>query len=253
MQKIKVFVATVKPLNIQLPTRYIPIQCGSANNQEMGYLRDDQGRNISKKNPNYCELTAVFYIWKNIKNTDIVGLCHHRRYFFSQVLSLNTNNILTEKKIIKLMKKYDVILPTRYYFNKKVKDNYAEVHHINDLLECGKIIKQIYPDYIDAFNKVLKRRWLYCFNMLIMKKKDFDNYCQWLFDILFELEKRVDISSYDNYNKRIYGFISERLLNVYMKKNKPRIKELPVYNIDCNKLKQILGIIKRKMLKALTF
>lgn len=253
MKKIKIFVATVKPLKIKLNSIYIPIQCGSAINEILGYLRDDKGTNISKKNPNYCELTALFYIWKNEKNTDIVGLCHHRRYFFSNTFSLNTKNILKEKEIIRILNKYDMILPTRKYFNNKIKTNYKKAHHINDLLECQKIIKKICPEYEEAFNKVLERKWMYCFNMLIMKKKDYDTYCKWLFDILFELEKNIDISSYDNYNKRIYGFISERLLNVYIEKNKPKIKELPVYNIENSLPKQVLGIIKRKILKIINF
>ena len=81
--------------------------------------------------------------------------------------------------------------------------------------------------------------------MCIMNKKNFDNYCKWLFDILFEVEKRVDMSNYTDYEKRLFGFLSERLLNVWLEENNLKLKELDVYNVEDSYFKQrLISIIK---------
>ena len=91
-----------------------------------------------------------------------------------------------------------------------------------------------------AFDKIANGRKLYLYNMFISRKEIFDEYYKWLFDILFELEKRVNISNYTDYDKRIFGFLSERLLSVWLEKNNHlKIKEMPVYNTEQKVLPQI--------------
>lgn len=254
LKPIKIFVATHKKFNFPLKECYAPIQCGAEINKNLGYLKDNEGINISSKNPNYCELTVIYYMWKNIKKDNVVGLCHYRRYFYKNIFN-NKNNILSDTDIDKITNKYDIILPTPCYFNKSIQKNYCDSHHFEDLLECKNIIKEKYPEFENSFDLVLKRKWAYCFNMIITRKEIFDDYCNWLFDILFDLEKKIDISKYDDYNKRVFGFLSERLLNVYIEKNKHKfkIKELPVYNVDNFNFKQRLSIIKRKTLRFIDF
>ena len=69
-------------------------------------------------------------------------------------------------------------------------------------------------------------------NMFIMRKELLDEYCAWLFDILFEVEKRLDISSYSEYDRRVFGFLGERLLDVWVETNKLQYKEVPVINLE---------------------
>ena len=140
------------------------------------------------------------------------------------------------------MKDYDIILPTMGHTYMTVYKQYEKYHDINDLLLCGKIIKKKYPDYYPEFEKLLKQKKYYPFNMFIAKKELIDEYCEWLFDILFESEKTINktLETKDKYNKRVYGFLSERLFNVWIKTKKLKIKELPVYNVEKNKAKEIL-------------
>ena len=76
-------------------------------------------------------------------------------------------------------------------------------------------------------------------NMFVMKKEVFDNYCKWLFSILFDLENKIDIKNRNEYQKRVFGYIAERLLDVWIAKNKIKYIEVPYVNIEGN------GIIKR--------
>lgn len=226
-------VYVVSHKNAKFPTEsiYKPIQVGKK--ESFTEIRDNTGDNISEKNPNYCELTAAYWIWKNDKS-DITGLTHYRRYFFKNKKSNSIENILNEKDIKEILEQYDIILPERERIIKyTVKNAYGKFHHIEDFEKCRQIIEEKYPEYVEAFDKIANGKKLYLYNMFIAEKKIFDEYYKWLFDILFELENRVDISNYSDYDKRIYGFLSERLFNVWLEKNSHlKIKEMPVYNTE---------------------
>ena len=122
---IKIFIAAHKPCMLPEQDCYVPIHVGAKGkdsiplkecgiNKEGTLVRDDDGINISEKNPYYCELTATYYIWKNIK-ADVVGLCHYRRYFSSKKNSGDDENlfknILSEDEIAALMAENDIVVP----------------------------------------------------------------------------------------------------------------------------------------------
>lgn len=215
---------------------YLPIHVGRVEKADLGYLGDDTGDNISAKNANYCELTGLYWAWKNLK-CDYIGLCHYRRYFAHAVSGSDMEKkklaILQRTDYEKLLKQYDVILPKqRNYFIETVRSQYEHVHNKNDLALTEQIVAELYPEYSEAFCKVMGRTKLHIFNMFIMKKEKFDEYCQWLFTILFELEKRIDISSYSQYEARVFGFLSERLLNVWLEKQKLKVKGIDVVFLE---------------------
>lgn len=236
---IKILVATHKKYNMPKESMYLPIHVGCEGKEELGYTGDNTGDNISLKNPNYCELTALYWAWKNLQ-CEYIGLCHYRRYFTMQNLvkrKMKIDNkldlILTKNQVEELLSKHDVILPQkRNYYIETIETHYKNAHHIEDLKKVEEIIEIDYPEYVDSFKSVMNGKTLHLYNMFIMKKYDFDNYCEWLFNILFELEKRVDISNYNNYQKRIYGFLSERLFNVWVIKQGLNIQETPVLNME---------------------
>lgn len=251
-KKINIYVAAHKEAQFPDNSIYVSIEVGAYNKEKFLKVTDNTGDNISDKNSSFCELTAAYWILYN-DNSDIVGLTHYRRYFFKK----DTNKlefVLDESDIKDILKQYDMIVPNKNYLlkYKTVKDAYVSIHKEEDWDLCKEIIIEKYPDYEEAFEQLSNSRSFYTCNMFISSKKIFDDYYKWLFDILFELEKRVDISNYDDYNKRIFGFMSERLFNVWIIKNNINIKEVPVYNTDKKMLPQQIENKLKKVVLRLT-
>ena len=148
-----------------------------------------------------------------------------------------------------LLTKYDVILPKkRNYYIETVRNQYEHAHFKKDLDETEKIIAEKYPGYSDAFTKVMNRRKLYILNMFVMKKSLLDEYCTWLFDILFELEKRTDMTGYDIYEARLFGFMSERLFNVWLERQNLKKCEVSVVFLEIiDWPKKMANFLKRKI------
>ena len=119
---MKIFVAMHKYVDININNRlYEPILVGNNKKEKkVNILSDDTGDNISDKNINYCELTAVYWIWKNSKE-DIVGLCHYRRFLSKRFFSSNSKYYIDEKNLKKDFREgYNVILPKKFYYYKKI-------------------------------------------------------------------------------------------------------------------------------------
>lgn len=149
-------------------------------------------------------------------------------------LVLKRNSGYLDKRTIeRYLSEYDVILPTH---SKKLScslyDAYAHDHHEKDLKCFLDVLAEMYPEYIEVAQDVMKGKFFYPTNMLICRKSFFDAYCSWLFSIMFEVEKHTDTSTYDDYQKRVYGFIAERVLGIYMKANNVKIKNVHVINIE---------------------
>lgn len=213
---------------------YVPIHVGAALNQnDLGYIKDNTGDNISFKNTNYCELTGLYWAWKNL-SADYIGLVHYRRYFSNKgVFSNKKTRIIDQKKAESLLANSPIIVPKpRNYWIETNYSQYSHAHHAIDLDTTRIVIQEKYPEYINAFDKVMKSTMGHRFNMFIMRKDYFNNYCEWLFDILFELEKRLDISSYSKNDARVFGFVSERLLDVWLKTNDIKFKDCPYVFIE---------------------
>lgn len=227
MKDIKVIVAAHKPYQMSDDPLYLPVFVGSKGKQDIGYQRDDAGENISEKNPYFCELTGLYWAVHNLNN-DYIGLCHYRRYFgFGKVNKKDKfSSVLTLKEADSLLNDCDVVLPKkRNYYITTIYDHYKNTMFVEPLDITGEIIKEKYPTYYPEFERLHKRRSAHMFNMLIMKKEILQDYCNWLFDILFELERRVDTSQYDSFHARFYGRVSERLLDVYINTNHIKYKE----------------------------
>lgn len=252
---IKVVIATHKQYEMPSDKMYIPVQVGRAvNKTPLPYIGDNSGKNISWKNANYCELTAVYWAWKNL-NADYIGLAHYRRHFcvtpwYLGLTKNKANKVMTLDKASKLLDKYDVILPKkRHYWIETLMSHYQHTHQIKDLKATRSIIKIKYPQYIESFDKVMNRKSAHMFNMFIMRRDIFEAYSEWLFDILLQLEKQIDISDYSPCEARVFGYISELLLDVWLDKNPINYTEMPVMFMEKqNWFKKIAKFIRNKYL-----
>ncbi len=206
---------------------YLPLHVGAEGKADLGYTKDNTGDNISLKNPNYCELTGMYWAWKNLK-ADYIGFVHYRRYFTRKEIrniELKKDQILNLEDWQRLLSKYPVIVPDkRKYYIETNRSHYNHAHPSIGLDETERIIQEHCQEYHEAFTLVMSRTWAHMFNMFVMRQDLFQQYCQWLFGILFELENRLDISEFDAYNSRVFGFVSERLLDVWLEKN-----QIPYY------------------------
>ena len=111
-----------------------------------------------------------------------------------------------------------------------------------------KVISELCGDYLSAYDQVMLRKYGSRFNMFVMRKDIFHQYCEWLYNILFEVEKQLDISNYSAYDSRVFGFISERLLDVYVLKNQIPYETLPVLNLESQRWgRKIFNFILRKV------
>lgn len=239
---IKIFVSCYKECFFPQMDFLYPIQVGAASNSKRfkGILHDDEGENISLKNPGYCELTAQYWAWKNM-DADYYGFFHYRRYMSFAEEPFESNSFqdvemeyLTQEAITRLnlnpsavtdkVHQYDIIATSavnvsevneRFHnnFDQYVDASYQYREDIDLLLD---IIREKYPEfYATAYRYFFEQQYGYFCNMFIMEKKLFQQYSAWLFDILEEHEKRRDDSQYSIDGCRVSGYLGERLFGIF--------------------------------------
>lgn len=240
----KIFVMTHKVFEEPKDKMYIPLQVGHALKETLKetYLRDDEGEdNISAQNPYFSELTGMYWVWKNFRGADNVGICHYRRY---PVMKMPYERLLAEADCEKILREYDLITTELLTLRSNYYEGFAIDHNLYDLQTTEKVVREKYPDYIDCFVKSVHDNKVYFGNICVMPKELYDSYCSWLFDILFEVQKRIDVSGYDGYRKRVFGFLSEFLQTVWVRENGLRPYECRIAMIG---EKYETGEVKRAM------
>ena len=216
------------------------------NKQNIAFWRDDISidsttcQNISSLNPYFCELSAIYWAWKNL-DSNYYGLFHYRRIFdlhnktrkksieiqYNKFKNKNIENLQTQ------INKYDIIISAQYTESHGLYERYKEAHHINDLDLCINYIKEHYP-YMKESLQILyikNGKWSVA-NMFIMKKELYFEYCEWIFDVLFAVQDKINYKTYDTYQARVFGFLAERLFNVWLEYKKqtsnPKIYYAPI-------------------------
>ena len=151
------------------------------------------------------------YIWKNI-SADVVGLCHYRRYFANKKSLGNSRspfeNVLTKAEIESIMADADVVVPRRNkYFIETLYSHYAR-----------EVMAKVFPEDLKYMDAIYSRTNGSMYNMCIMKKEIFDSYSEWLFALLAGVEEKVDLTGLTDFQARLFGRVSEILMNVWILK-----------------------------------
>ena len=238
MKNIKILVATHKKYKMPADTSvYLPIHVGCEGKEDLGFQGDNSGENISTLNPYYCELTGLYWAWRNL-DCDYLGLVHYRRYFTKITKryneSINIDDVILNRyEIEELLESSEVIVPKRRkYYIETLYSHYDHTFDGSHLDLARKMIEMKNPEYLSSFDKVMKQRSGYMFNMFIMKKELADDYFTWLFPILDSMYESMDLSGLTDFEARLFGRVSEILLNVWLDKNDLKIKEVPFMYMD---------------------
>lgn len=249
-EDITIIIAAHKQYRMPEDSMYLPLHVGAEGKVDaegrpldLGYVKDNTGDNISELNPSFCELTGLYWAWKNL-DADYIGLAHYRRHFGYKKTKDPFDSVLTYGQIKPFLGKIRVFTPNkRKYYIESLYDHYKHTHYIEQLDETRKIIGDLCPEYLSSFDTVVKRTYGYMFNMMILQKDLLDQYCEWLFAILFELKKRMEgnqkMQELSVFQSRFYGRVSEIIFNVWLERQletgslkKNEVKEIPVIHMD---------------------
>jgi hypothetical protein len=245
--RAKILVCYYQPWQLPKDNIFLPIQAGkSVSGFNLGIQGDDTMDNISIKNASFSEFTAWYWGWKNIKklypSIEYVGLSHYRRFFaldepFEKHMEIHEDQIPEmenyENIIIKKLENKDIILVKPAIFGCDLITQYSKWHYISDYYCIKDIVHEIYPEYDESFSNFFESNntmSLYC--IFVARYELFNDYFEWLFPLLFEAEKRIDVSGYNSEQKRVLAFLAERLLNIYVYHNKLKVQYEPIYFID---------------------
>ena len=234
----------------------LPVQGGKALSKiDLGFQADNElnGQpcdNISEKNDSYSEMSVMYWAWKNLKrlypDVKYVGLSHYRRFFafrnvpFTDSIWKSESDIesyrINPQKVISILESGRIILPKKKVYPYSLMTDFCVCHVSDDYRTTREIIRTKFPDYYDDFITVMEHNnKMSHYNMFIMKYEDFEKYCEWLFAVMSEVESLIPYQHYNRQQKRILGSITERLLNVYVRKNKLKPAYSCVYFYDKNK------------------
>lgn len=211
-----------RPLTSQynIPDWITPIQVGAALcSERVADILDSDGENISEKNVNYSELTALYWVWKNRLNgqravtaDEYYGLCHYRR-----ILDLSDDDIL------KLADNgVDVVMPFPLPYEPNIEEHHKRYLKEQDWNALLQALEELHPEYASRFSDILTQKYLYNYNILIARKQVLNDYCSWLFPILERVEE-LSVPKGNERKDRYIGYMGETLSTLYFMANSGRL------------------------------
>ena len=210
-----------KPLirKYDIPKYMIPIHVGPSGSDNMNaQIFDNTGINISHKNGNYCELTGLYWVWKNVLNSDsneasYYGLCQYRRFLDLTEVDLGrigANDI-------------DVVLPFPLTYEPDIEEHRKRYIKDEDWGVLLGALEEVHPEQMSAIKMILQQKWLFNYNVILAKKAVLKEYCEWLFPILEKVEE-YSIPKGNQRSDRYIGYMGETLETIYFMLNKERYK-----------------------------
>ncbi len=218
-----IYVCTHKRADMPKDSVYLPLHVGRAAASDLGYPGDDTGDSISAKNYRYGELTGLYWIWKNSPEKDIVGLCHYRRFFLNA-----SGEILSGEELARLMEAYDIVVSKEMDAKKPYLSYYNEAHDPAQQMLVRKALSELYPADVEVYDAVMAQPYYYYGNLCVTRRERLNAYSAWLFVIMSFVEERLDVSAYDAYHGRVYGFLSEQLLRVWIEREGLGVVNCPI-------------------------
>ena len=228
-------VAAHKPYRMPADAAYLPVHVGAALNPGAcpGFQPDDEGESISALNASYSVLTGRYWRWRNA-DADVKGLVHYRRLRGSPDPARRRaedpfDRVATGEELRSLVEAKGVVLAKRRdYYIETVYDHYSHTFDGSQFDACRGVLSDMCPEYVPAWDRLMRSRSAHIYNMFAMRADLFDVYCAWLFPVLEELVRRVDASGMTPFEARWRGRVSERLLDPWLEVNGVSSAELPV-------------------------
>ena len=232
---ITIGVATHKAYQMPSDPMYLPLHVGAALHLDVcrDMQGDDEGDQISDKNPYYCELTGLYWLWKNC-GSKYKGIVHYRRHLGSPDAKRRRSDdpferLVTADELRPMLEKSGIVLAKRRnYYIETVYDHYSHTFEGCQFDLCREVLADTKPEYVEAWDHLMQSKGAHIFNMFVMREDLFDQYCQYMFEVLTELERRHDPAQYDAFGARYLGRVSERLLDPWLEVNGYSYEELPV-------------------------
>ncbi len=253
---IVIGVAAHRPYRMPEDPAYLPIHVGAALNPGAcpGFQPDDEGESISRLNASYSELTGLYWLWRNV-DADVKGLVHYRRLLGSPDAARRRaedpfDRVATGEELRSLVEAKGVVLAKRRnYYIETVYDHYSHTFDGSQFDACRGVLSDMCPEYVPAWDRLMRSRSAHIYNMFAMRVDLFDAYCAWLFPVLDELARRVDSSRMTPFEARWPGRVSERLLDPWLEVDGVGYVELPVVSPEpVNWPSKIRGFLAAKFL-----
>lgn len=235
-----IYIITHKPVRLPKMPGYQPLQVGLAEEEFPGCVRDNTGQNISGRNPSFCELTGLYWIWKNTGDP-IKGLVHYRRVFGRRPLTGGISQCFTYAELEGMLTGWDALVPKKAWYHVNARDQLLMESCSRETFDAlEETVRALCPDYMDSFHRFFSRNGAWQYNMLVARAEVYDAYCRWLFELLFHLEPKLDIGAMNAYQRRVFGFLGERLLNVWLIHNGLKVRELPVIQTEATLAERLI-------------
>lgn len=222
---------------------FLPIAAGACRHD---ITTDADGvDNISAKNKWYGDFTSIYWAWKNLKDVDIIGTSHYRRYLAdSDWLSIWENeypllweSFRTRKyqvwKLTRLLRKCDFVMLYALQLDRTVREQYIQYHPFPENIDyVTEALQMVHPESVDLWFQILEEKSIQLGYLFISRWGRFEELCEWLYPVLVELEKRIDLSKYEGYQSRVIAFLYERLVPVFIRTKGYKIEQRSCYFIE---------------------
>ncbi len=241
MGHTNIFIVSHKEIHFAEVPGYSVLQVGTEKNGRLlgANFFDNTGDHISALNDAYCELTGLYWIWKN--NTDtVVGLVHYRRFFAKlkpHIDFLGRHfviggkpffSLLSTHKALDMLRDVDMVVKKSEFRLRNVRAIFINQLGEKTFGKIGQTIAKICPEYLAEYEKICTAHSHINCNMFIGKKEVVDAYCSWLFSVLFAMDAEQTRETGERYRNRELGYVSELLFGVWLGHNKIRYRSFSV-------------------------